>query len=86
MAVKNDWIANGKWIITDEERKKIVDKRLNKKVEVELTFFQEGQEQIVVKSIEQLVQKHAQYYYSAEIEKTKGVQPGEYGKPYPKEL
>ena len=27
MAGKNDWIANGKWLITEEERKKIIGKR-----------------------------------------------------------
>ena len=86
MAGKNDWIANGKWLITEDERKEIVGRRLSKKIEVEITYFQEGQEQQVAKSIEQLVQKHAQYFYSGEIEKEKGVQPGEYGKQYPKEL
>ena len=86
MAGKNDWIANGKWVITDEERKKILDSKISKKLEFDIFCFREEQVESIRTSINNLIQKHLQYLYSGEIEKIKGVQPGEYGKSYPKEL
>jgi len=86
MAGKNDWIANGKWIVSQDEEKKIMEGKKAEKVEIEIHYFEDSHKEGIINGLKNLVQKHFQLGYGREIEKVKGVQPNEYGKQYPKEL